>query len=172
MSLSIDGARSRLKAWSVKVQPGRGPETMEGIVQGARAAGTEVLVLDGSMVFGKDHLAAAMYHAARAIEEGTNASDSLLMETILYASGERQLGSATRKMGVSNDSSELVVAQLVDGGFVHDPSWIELPAMRAPADRAQLVRFGISETELSTLGERSPAELVLEKVAAVDILKR
>lgn len=172
MSLSIDGARSRLKAWSVKVQPGRGPETMKGIVQSARAAGTEVLVLDGSMVFGKDHLAAAMYHAARAIEEGTNASESLLMETILYASGERQLGSATKKMGVSEDSSEVVVAQLVDGGFAQDPSWIELPAVRASEDRAQLVRFGISEGELSTLGERSPTELVLEKVAAVDVLKR
>jgi len=172
VSLSIDGARSRLKAWSVKVQPGLGPETMQGIVLRARVAGTEVLVLDGSMVFGKDHLAAAMYHAARAIEQGTNASDSLLMETILYASGERQLGSATKKMGVSKDSTELVVAQLVDGGFAPDASWIELPAMRAPADRAQLVRFGISEGELLTLEERSPAELVLEKVAAVDVLKR
>lgn len=172
MSLSIDGARSRLKAWSVEVQLGRGPETMEGIVQRARAAGTEVLVLDGNMVFGKDHLVTAMQHAARAIEQGTNASDSLLMETILYASGERQLGSATKKMGVSKDSTELVIAQLVDGGFAHDPSWIELPAMRASADRAQLIRFGISEGELSTLEERSPTELVLEKVAAVDVQKR
>jgi KEOPS complex subunit Cgi121 len=145
---------------------------MEGIVQRARAAGTEVLVLDGNMVFGKDHLVTAMQHAARAIEQGTNASDSLLMETILYASGERQLGSATKKMGVSKDSTELVIAQLVDGGFAHDPSWIELPAMRASADRAQLIRFGISEGELSTLEERSPTELVLEKVAAVDVQKR
>src|SRR4030042_32896 len=157
VSLSIDGARSRLQAWSVKGQTGLGPETMQGIVLRARVAVTEVLVLDGNMVFVKDHLATAMYHAARAIEQGTNASDSLLMETILYASGERQLGSATKKMGVSKDSTELVVAQLVDGGFAHDPSWNELPAMRTPAARAQLVRFGVSEEELSNLEERSPA---------------
>ncbi len=145
---------------------------MEGIVRRARDAGTEVLVLDEDRIFGRDHLAAALYHASRAIDEGTNASESLLMETILYASGERQLGLATKKMGVSKDSSELVVAKLADGVFEPDSTWADLPAVQEPVDRARLAKFGISDAELATIGKRPPAELVLEKVAAVDILKR
>jgi KEOPS complex subunit Cgi121 len=145
---------------------------MESIVRKAREKGSEVLVLDGRMVFGSDHLAAALYHAARAIEEGSNASDSLLMETMLYASGERQLSAATKKMGVTPDCTELVVAKLDDGDFLPDPSWKGLSASRAETDSEALLRFGISDAEISTLAGRSPVELVLEKVAAEDILKR
>ena len=145
---------------------------MEDIIRRARDCGAEVLVLDGDLVFGRDHLVAAAYHAARSIEDGTNSSDSLVMETVLYASGERQLGTAAKKMGVSKDSTELVVARLTDSDFEPEAHWKALSDARAQADRSRLMKFGISERELSTLDGRPPVELVLEKVAAVDILKR
>jgi KEOPS complex subunit Cgi121 len=123
------------------------------------------------MIFGMDHLRSALYHAERAIEDGTNASDSLAMETLLYASGERQLSTAIKKMSVNDQTEELVVAKLAGGPLELDETWRELDhTADLTADR--LLRFGVTETELSTIGGRSPLELVLERVAAVDILKK
>jgi tRNA threonylcarbamoyladenosine modification (KEOPS) complex Cgi121 subunit len=93
------------------------------------------------------------------------------METLLYASGERQLSAAIKKMSVSDQTEELVVAQLSGGPLEPLEAWRELgDTTDLTADR--LLRFGVTKTELSTIGERSPLDLVLEKVAAVDILKK
>ncbi|MCL1811560.1 MAG: hypothetical protein FWG41_05025 [Methanomassiliicoccaceae archaeon] len=70
--------------------------------------GGDVVLLDPSVVCGRDHIITAVMHAERAFENGTNRSKTLLTETILYAAGDRQIGRALEKMRPKEDSGEMV----------------------------------------------------------------
>jgi KEOPS complex subunit Cgi121 len=170
MEESIEEATKSLCAWIVKVEPGQARPLLERMSKGAEGEARGVLIVNADMVFGMDHLRSALYHAKKAMVDGTNASDSLAMETLLYASGERQLSTAIRKMSVENETTEIVVAGL--RGRV-DPmnGWVELSIVPARTSSDRLQRFGITEEELRTYDGR-PEELVLERVAAVDVLKK
>ena len=171
MVRSMEDATKLLRAWTVRTERGKAKTLMAKILAGKDLTNTDVLVASADMIFGMDHLRTALYHAERAIEDGTNSSDSLAMETLLYASAERQLSTAIRKMSVSDQTEEIVVAQLAGGRLEPDETWRELDdTTDLTVDR--LLRFGVTKTELSTIGHRSPLELVLERVAAVDILKK
>jgi tRNA threonylcarbamoyladenosine modification (KEOPS) complex Cgi121 subunit len=65
-----------------------------------------------------------------------------------------------------------VVAQLGDGAFEPEPAWAPLPEGPSAPARSRLLKFGISARELGTVDERRASELVLERVAAVEIMKR
>lgn len=171
MGISMENSTKLLRAWTIRTERGMAKTLMDKILAGKDLTNTQVLVVRADMIFGMDHLRTALYHAERAIEDGTNSSDSLSMETLLYASAERQLSAAIKKMSVSDQTEELVVAQLAGGSLEPDETWRELDdTTDLTADR--LLRFGVTKTELSTIGVRSPLELVLERVAAVDILKK
>lgn len=172
MSDPVLSETAELKAWTVPVSAGDAPSFMERVLRQAAEAGTQVMVARADMVFGKDHLRSALYHAKRALREGSNASDSLAMETLLYASGERQLSSAIKKMSVDGGTLEVVVAAVSDGRFVPGPSWRALDDSPGEAVRERLSRFGIGAGELETVAQDKALELVLEKVASVDILKK
>lgn len=171
MVRQIEDATKPLRAWTIRTERGKAKTLMAKILARKDLTNTDVLVASADMVFGIDHLRSALHHAERAIEDGTNSSDSLAMETLLYASGERQLSTAIKKMSVSDQTEELVVAQLTGGPLEPDETWRELDdTTNLATDR--LLRFGVTRSELSTIGETSPLELVLERVAAVDILKK
>ena len=174
----MTGARSSaedsvrdLNAWLVTVPAGRARSLLDAVTIDAAASGASVLVLDADMVFGLDHLRSALYHAKRALDEGSNVSDSLAMETLLYASGERQLSSAIRKMSVGDRTERIVVAQL-SGDVTPADGWIHLQDVSQDISHERLSKFGISVAELDTIGDRRPEDLVLERVAAVDVLKK
>jgi KEOPS complex subunit Cgi121 len=159
-------------AWALAVKEGLAGEVMGTVIKEANSQDASVLVLDGDMVFGSDHLASALYHASKAIQEDRNASDSLQMETLLYASGERQLSSAIKKMSVS-DSTTVVVAVLVSESEFHPgEGWTEVPRRAGPLDSERLRRFGIGLEEASTIDPSDLADLVLERVANVDLIKK
>jgi KEOPS complex subunit Cgi121 len=158
-------------AWERRAPEGGAKALMDDVLAEAAASGSEALVVDGDLVFGADHLASALHHAAKAVAEGRNASDSLAMETLLYASGERQLSGAIRKMAVG-EGTRMVVLAVLEGDFEPGEGWSPLPPSEGVADRSRLARFGITEVEMSTVAEGRLAELVLERVAAVDVIKR
>lgn len=161
----------RVKAWSRKVPQGEAKALMDSLMAEVSSSGSEGIVLDGDMVFGSDHLSSALAHAAKASDEGRNASDSLAMETILYASGERQLSSAIKKMSVSQSTEEVVLAVL-KGPYRPGEGWTELPEVDRVPDKRRLARFGVTEREMSTVDPDRLCELVLERVAAVDVIKK
>lgn len=157
--------------WAREAAEGEAKPLMEDLLARAALSGSEVLVIDGDMVFGADHVVSAHSHAAKATAEGRNASDSLAMETLLYASGERQLSSAIRKMAVG-DRTRRVVLAVLKGPFEPGEGWSPLAPTEPACDRARLARFGITEAEMSTVREDRLPELVLERVAAVDVIKK
>jgi len=160
-----------MKVWIVRVRAGGAKAAISDLLRLAEANDSEILVVRSDLVFGSDHLRSALYHARKAFEGGRNVSASLAMETMLYASGERQLNSAIRKMSVPEDAREFVVAVISGAVPVSARDSTELPG-KAECRREDLLRFGIGEAEISTVPGRDPNELVLERVAAVDAIKK
>lgn len=132
----------------------------------------EVQLLDARVVCGRDHLVTAFEHAERAFREGTNVAKSLEVEFVLYASGERQINDAIAKMGIREDTTEFAVVL-----FAGDPERA-LHALALsrddsvlPASAAKLRSFGLTEEEFASVPPDRLADLVLERVALVDLLK-
>ena len=142
-------------------------------------------VMDATMVYSKDHLLSATLHATRACEQGTNATGRLGLEIMLYAAGERQIDKAIKKMGVKNGKQRIAVVltdmlrQNMKGNRGERVRKKFLTTFHFKADDSvlhgdmrTLKRFGISEKELSTVPESQYGDLILEKVAFVDVMKK
>ena len=138
-----------------------------------------VQVFDADVIFGKDHLISAFQHAKRAMDEETNTTNSLGMEILLYASGERQLKLAIPKMGVKKgdgriafvlvDENDEISNKLIDEllnflSLVRDDEVLE-------GNENTLKKFGLKDNEIKTVTKAKYGDLILEKVAMVDIIK-
>jgi len=139
----------------------------------ASSRGAEVCLLDARSVFGRDHLESAALHATRARDSRTMSSRSVSMETLLYAAGARQVQDAIRSVGLRPDTTEIGVVLFgsarVDD-FIHDMGWSRDDRV-LDADGKSLERFGVSDREAGTVSESQGADLVLEKVALLDVQK-
>lgn len=141
-----------------------------------------IQVMDASLVYGRLHLLSAYDHAVRSFAEGTNATGSVGLETLLYASGESQIQKALGKMGVKPGTTAFAIVVGTEGkgsknfdavfsdfssatGLSRDDAVLE-------GDRETLQRFGISDQEIATVAPSLYGDLVLERVAMVDVLKR
>jgi len=132
--------------------------------------------MDADKVCGVDHLNSAVLHARRAFERQANVANTLGMEVILYASGERQISKAKKKMGLHQETERvaLVVLGPPDAGIDAVLRRLELRRDDAllECSLAKGLAFGIGTAELGTVGEDHLTDLVLEKVAFVEVLKR
>jgi len=146
----------------------------------------EVIIqaFNAELIYGKNHLISAVHHAQRAFEQANNSTNTLAMEILLYAAGERQIKKAIEKLGVKkgkisiafvvmkkiqnikneNISSSIVDKILQTFHLSRDDKILE-------GDIDTLRRFGITQNELSTLLEELYGDIILEKVAMVDIIK-
>ncbi len=136
-----------------------------------------IQVFDADMIFGKNHLISSVNHAVRSIDRKTNTTNSLEMEILLYSSGERQLKLAIPKMGVKDGETraafvfvgDKVPKQLIDDflslfSLSQDDKVLE-------GDENTLKKFGLKEDEIKTVTKDKYGDLILEKVAMVDIIK-
>jgi tRNA threonylcarbamoyladenosine modification (KEOPS) complex Cgi121 subunit len=95
------------------------------------------------------------------------------MECLLYASGERQISKAQEKMGIKSGTER--VALVLFGPRIEDAlSALDLVRDDAVLDASveKALRFGVEQKEIDALGPERASDLVLERVAFVDILKR
>lgn len=70
-----------------------------------------VQFFDAKHVAGSQHLYFAAVNALNAFQKGTNISNNLAVETLLYASAQRQIKKAVKLLGIKQESTE--VAALV-----------------------------------------------------------
>jgi tRNA threonylcarbamoyladenosine modification (KEOPS) complex Cgi121 subunit len=68
-----------------------------------------VQFFDASLIAGWEHLRFAALNALNAFKSKVNISNSLAMETLLYASAQRQIKEAVGLMGIKADSSRIAV---------------------------------------------------------------
>lgn len=64
---------------------------------------------DAENVASSEHLFFAALNAIQAFENNTNISNNLAVETILYASAQRQIKKAVKMLGIKQDSSDIAV---------------------------------------------------------------
>lgn len=138
-----------------------------------------IQVFNADLIFGKNHIISAVKHAKRSIENKTNTTNSFEMEILLYASGERQLKLAIPKMGIKEENAKIVFTFVKEKGAITDDLIIEILELLylkrddniIEGDEDTLKRFGINKTELETVSKDKYEDLILEKVAMVDIIK-
>ena len=140
--------------------------------------GIIIQLFDADLIFGEKHIISAFKHAKRSINQKTNTTNSLEMELMLYAAGERQLKLAIPKMGINEGKSNLAIVfigkdgklnQIVQSFFEHfklkrDDKVLE-------GDENTLKKFGLTDEEIGTVAKAKYQDLILEKVALVDIIK-
>ena len=139
-----------------------------------------VQAFDANVIFGKNHILSAVDHAKRAVNQNTNTTNSLEMEILLYTSGERQLKLAIPKMGVKKGKSNIAFVFLKETtAKISDKKINEFlnklllkrDDIVLEGDKNTLRLFGINEREIQTVTEEKFGNLILEKVAMVDIIK-
>lgn len=147
-------------------------ELLERIQGFARAHGGTAQLLDASAVFGPAHLASAYEHAARSHARGEATAESLGVEFLRYAAGERRIDRAIEVVGARRNSPLAVAlfgdvpvaAALRSAGLVRDDRVL------SPRGKS-LGRLGISDAEAATVPRSRAAELVLERIALADLAK-
>jgi len=139
-----------------------------------------IQAFDADLIFSKNHIFSAVEHAFRAISRKTNTTNSLEKEILLYASGERQLKLAIPKIGVKKGNSKIAIVllkntkKIISSQIIDD--LLKLLCLTRDdkvleGDENTLKRFGLNEKELKTVNKAKYSDLILEKVAMVDIIK-
>jgi KEOPS complex subunit Cgi121 len=137
-----------------------------------------VQALNADKLAGKQHLEFAVKKALRAIENGYNRANDTGIEIMRYASGKRQIGDAFN-LGIHNGTNNIAFVIL---GSPENISYVsenlnELittnPVLAYDESKRDLIlsEFDITQPELDAVGEHKIPELVLERVALVDVLK-
>lgn len=140
-----------------------------------------IQTLDAEVVFGKDHIISAFHHAKRSFDRNEASMNSLEMELLLYAAGERQIKHALKKMGVKKGDSSFVTIFIINDIsiddvdniidiFIHDFNLKRDDEVLNP-DKNKLTTFGIDQKAINSVKKDQCFQLVLEKVALVDIIK-
>lgn len=141
-----------------------------------------VQLFDADLVATWQHLYFAVLNALLAFRNRSNISKSAAMETILYASAQRQISKALPFIGVKSGSKNVALVILgknsdAVGAFLSmvsnrvgkapDESVLDLSGEKAASIRRA---FGVTEKELETVngksdGEEALVNLVIEKMA-------
>ncbi|HIH44041.1 MAG TPA: hypothetical protein HA257_02855 [Candidatus Methanoperedenaceae archaeon] len=134
-----------------------------------------IQAFDADKIAGEEHLRFAAEKASQAVESSKAIADELALEIMLYASGSRQIGKAI-KMGIHRGENNIAIVIVGDGSGVRkelEKLVREDDVLRyKPSKDGMLMRtFGITEAEVEAAGRDRIPDLVLERVALLDILK-
>jgi KEOPS complex subunit Cgi121 len=137
-----------------------------------------IQAFNADVIYGKNHLISAVDHAIRAMERKTNTTNSLAMEILLYAAGERQLKLAIPKMGVKKGDANIAFVVVNDkkrdkksiDELLKDLS-LERDDKILEGNEDTLRAFGLNDQAIKTVTKDKYGDLILEKVAMVDIIK-
>jgi KEOPS complex subunit Cgi121 len=143
----------------------------------ATARSTRIICFNADMVAGRAHVKAAMVRALRSVCAGTAISSSLEMEALLYASGSRQCSTAER-FGIHEGWNRAYVCLCPPD----DPAVRNLSVLMKfvdedwePLSDQKMARlrqaFGITAGELQAAGPGRFRDLVLERVALLEVYR-
>lgn len=132
-----------------------------------------IQALDADKLACKEHLIFAIEKAQEAFKKGTNIANDLAKEIMLYAAGTRQINRAV-KIGVHDGWNNIVIAAV--GDLIELPVFNEImphDVLQYSGSKDSALRdiFNITEKEIEAAGSDKIPELVLERVALVDIMK-
>jgi KEOPS complex subunit Cgi121 len=132
-----------------------------------------VQFMNADMVCGKEHVLSAVRHARRAFDRNESISGTMAMEIMIYAAGEPQIKNALAKMGIHKDSERMALVFHKD--LKLDELMTRLKLQRDDGildfNENKLRNFGFEQSEIEALNSNSLRDLVLERVAMVDVKK-
>lgn len=138
-------------------------------------------VFDADKIYGAIHLFSAAHHALRSEKEKRMTTNSIEMELLLYASGERQLKLAIPKIGIKKGYNNVGVLFILRSNEKKDEkklinnffSMVNITRDDTilTGDENTLQLFGISDDEKRTVTKKNYGALILEKIALIDIIK-
>jgi KEOPS complex subunit Cgi121 len=128
--------------------------------------------LDADKIAGEEHIRFAVEKAINSFNTGTNIANDLSKEIMLYAAGTRQINRAV-KLGIHKGENNIVIVAVGEAQLSGFDEIISADVLAYNASkREQLMKiFGITNEELEAVGEEKLPELVLERVALVDVIK-
>jgi KEOPS complex subunit Cgi121 len=144
--------------------------------------GADVQFFDAALMASQEHLYFAAINAMQAFKSKTNISESLAMETMLYASGQRQIKKAIQLCGIKPETTNMAVIiigerqaqiqtvlQAVTQSVNTGPDDSVLDITKAKETKIKEA-FQISEREIETVKkndeiERAVIDLVIERMA-------
>ncbi len=133
-------------------------------------------IVRSESVVGEAHLRSAALHAQRAFDQGRNHAERPEVEFLRYLTGQRQIKRALARAGVRDGATSAVVVALGEKRldalryFLDYLGLAQDDALLA-ATPAKLAAFGISDEAMEATTEARRYDLVLEAVAAVDLLR-
>jgi len=133
-----------------------------------------VQMIDAEVIFGPDHIVSAAEHALRAFDQARNVCRNLRSEFILYVSGERQISSAIEVAGIKKRTTECAMIIFEPkrdepGSIIDSMGWKRDDDVLSPKGK-RLSKLGINKAEADCTD--SGIDIVLERVALVDVMKR
>ncbi len=139
---------------------------------------TRIICFNADMIAGRVHAAAAVARAVRAFEEGITISNTLEMESLLFAAGSRQCNNAA-SFGIHEGENRVYICCYPERAgiwaaleplfrFVQE-SWDTID----PEKRNLLMEtFAILPEEIAAAGgDRRIVDLVLERVALLQVMR-
>lgn len=130
-----------------------------------------IQAFDARYVAGEEHLRAAVEHAERAMDRGTNVADDLAVEILCYAAGRRQIDRAM-EMGLAEGDNDVIVVLSGPDAETVAPAVQERvgPADTTPDEAVIQAFFEITDRERAA-SAADLETLVLERVALLDVEK-
>jgi KEOPS complex subunit Cgi121 len=132
-----------------------------------------IQAFDADKLAGKEHLIYAIKKAQDSFEKGTNIANDLAKEIMLYTAGTRQINRAL-KIGVHDGWNNLVivaVGDMIDLSDFDEIAPLNVLQYNRSKNSALMDIFNITEEEINASGADRIPELVLERVALVDVMK-
>lgn len=157
----------------------RGPLRLDDVLFQAKKSSriAPLQVVRADRVLGADHVHSAATHARRAMAEGRNHAKTLEVEFVRYLAGERQVKAALDKVGIPDAGTDTgVVVAFGDHRadavrhYLHALGLDEDDAVLRPSE-SKLLDFGITAQQLAATTPSRRMDLVLEAVAAVDLMR-
>lgn len=122
---------------------------------------------------GEEHIRFAVEKAMNAFKSGNSISNDLAKEIMLYAAGTRSIIKAL-KLGIHSGQNNIVLVSIGDGDALSAFNEIQHKPVLAYDDSkkdAIMGTFNITTEEIEAAGIDKIPELVLERVALVDVIK-
>jgi KEOPS complex subunit Cgi121 len=132
-----------------------------------------IQAFDADKLAGKEHLTFAIEKALNSFRKRTNVANDLGKEIMLYAAGTRQINRAV-KIGVHDGWNNIVivaVGDMNDLSVFNEITPHNVLQYSGSKNSALMDIFNITEDEIEAAGADKIPELVLERVALVDVMK-
>jgi len=131
-----------------------------------------IQALDADKLADEEHLKFAVEKAINSFKTGRNIANDLAKEIMLYAAGTRQISRAM-KLGVHSGKNNIAVVAIDEADLSEFDEITPEPVLQYNKSKkaALMDIFNITEEELEAVGEDRIPELVLERVALLDVIK-